>query len=337
LLFVKISEAYKAISQIEASFQTVNSERIRITEPLSDLDRRYRSIPKRLDEALLELRRSVDDALLELMSQRESLDLADKRELGRIQSDLARRRMELFQRRTALQSRAQSEKDAALAGMRRLHIENFLKLHTIRHAVLSGIGTKLKDELALHCIVTAADIDSRIYSVKGIGIAKGEALAAWRRQIEWQANQSAPTSLPAYEAMQVAKQFTNQIQEVEQEINALARWEKKQQQEIATRFSQSRNDLIRQEEAAGANAERQAERIKAQFHNEKEQLAQKFEAEKTKAELIRKQLDAKLLGLSQSMFTKRADLHQLQREYDRHRSFTFGRYVGRVFGLRRAA
>jgi DNA-binding helix-hairpin-helix protein with protein kinase domain len=214
---------------------------------------------------------------------------------------------------------------------------HFLRAQTVRQATLSGIGPRLKDQLAAKGVVTAADVDARIYSVKGIGEAKAQALKGWRYGVEWRANQAAPSALPDHEITRISSKYASRIQAIEMRISLSGDQQSKQRDAITEKYMIQQHRLAQQEEAARRSAEKRVEEIRLSFKVEKEQLAQRFRTEKAKADAVIKGLDAKLVELGQALFKKRAEFYQLQREHQRYQNVTFGGYVRRILSLPRAA
>ena len=336
-LFAKIAETHRGVAHLERSFQTVNGERVRTGEPLAALDHKYRSVPHRLTLALQELDARLDISVAGNATDLRKIDIEETEQLQRLEAHTQDERNVLLRKKATLRADWDKEAHSLLADMRRQHILNTLNSYTIRQADLRGIGPGLMDALQLYGIVTAADIDYRIEAVKGIGPAKQATLRSWRMSVEAYANHTAPADLPPLVASQIALKYQAQLQSIERQIAASASVLTRDREAVIGRYSIARHKLVQREQSYRRSAQKDAEQLRASSVLEKEQLAKAFEIEKTQLNGIRKNLDGKLMGLSQQMFKNRTDLHQLQREYDRHKGITFKEYVFRVIGLKRSA
>jgi hypothetical protein len=336
-LFAKIAEGHRSISQIENAIQTVNGERSRVIEPLADLDHRYRTVPQRLAHTLQSIRRTLDQSLSDLSVSRSAVDQTEFEALRRLEASSQKIRADLLMQRNNLRAGEQNELSSALADLRKTHVWKYLQMHDIRAASIPGIGPKLINELGEHGILTAAGIDSRVYSVRGIGQAKAMSLIGWRKQIEWEAGRTMPQELAAYETTVIKSKYSRQMQDLERRIAESGEAQIREYNAIGDSYMSERHKLIQQEESLRQKAERDSEEARAKYKLEKDQLAQRFRSEEAKANAVRKDLDAKLAELSHSVFKKRAEIHQLQREYQRYQGVTFSAYLRKVCGIRRAA
>jgi len=100
------------------------------------------------------------------------------------------------QKRKQLSEAEHAELDLALEKLQKTYIQNGLGNTRLDSAKIPGIGPKLKERLAIHRIVTAADVNSNISSIEGFGEAKSQALLSWQRNVHDELNRTRPTILP---------------------------------------------------------------------------------------------------------------------------------------------
>jgi hypothetical protein len=93
----------------------------------------------------------------------------------------------------------QAEKEeisTALRTLQKNHIQNGLRMASILETSISGVGPKLKERLAGHDILSAADITEKITALPSIGEEEGQALLDWRRSVLEQLESTQPRGLP---------------------------------------------------------------------------------------------------------------------------------------------
>lgn len=137
-----------------------------------------------------ELAKHIDDAASRASRMRTDYDAIvanAQRQYDKGVDSLRQLRIELERQRTQLQLLPQGHKreiDQLKATVETSQLRAFLNRRYIRTAAIDGIGESLKTALLNYNIETAADIDQRIYSVPGIGAARGLALEAWRDSVK---------------------------------------------------------------------------------------------------------------------------------------------------------
>ncbi len=88
-----------------------------------------------------------------------------------------------------------SELSRTLAAQQDQYVTNYLRGWHIDAASLTGIGPGYKSRLRMAGIISAADIDNRVYSVKGFGAARSAELFRWQRPLKAKAIQNMPKAL----------------------------------------------------------------------------------------------------------------------------------------------
>lgn len=111
-------------------------------------------------------------------------------------------------KRNSLFQAEQKEMDTALLNLQQKYIQKGLSNSYIKDAVISGVGPKLKERLAIYEIVTAADIsNSKVSQVKGFGEIKRLAVVSWQSAIYSQLERTKPISLPDEQLKAIKKKY----------------------------------------------------------------------------------------------------------------------------------
>jgi hypothetical protein len=98
--------------------------------------------------------------------------------------------------RTRLNHAEKQEAEAALRSLQKGYIETGLAKASINQALIPGIGSTLKERLAEHGILHAADVNSKIASLEGFGESKYQALLGWRNTVIATLESTKPSALP---------------------------------------------------------------------------------------------------------------------------------------------
>lgn len=90
-----------------------------------------------------------------------------------------------------------AEISTALEALQKKHFESGLRMASLHEAAISGIGPKLKEQLAGHNILSAADISSeQRTAVPGLGKDEYQALMDWRHSVLDELKTTQPNELP---------------------------------------------------------------------------------------------------------------------------------------------
>jgi predicted flap endonuclease-1-like 5' DNA nuclease len=112
---------------------------------------------------------------------REKADL--QKRLLKVQNKIRKEVNNIQAARRKRESLLQEEKDEVHSTLKKSqedHIKNGLANTSLKHAAIPGVGPKLKERLALHGVVSAAQIGNNLSSIPGFGQAKQQALIEWR-------------------------------------------------------------------------------------------------------------------------------------------------------------
>lgn len=316
----------KTLNRMEREEQQVDRN---LATALEAIEVRRRQAEQEKEVAVKQLEQSVKKAVGSLVQKGASLDSEEKAEVDRLlqESQILHVKITLSKARlTATEVRGIGE---ALAD--RLH----------------AAGVSCASDVTY----------DRVRKVPGIGDAKAAALVVWRQGVEQQAKRSASSSLSQNELSRIRGKYASSHRSIEQQIDSAKAEERRDRQQIlqrnaasrrtldvedesarrafgiqrdllqaknakdrekaATEMISTRRALADEEESAKQDHGIQREAIKARFEREKSRLAAEFKAEKAKATEALKKLDEKLDQLNRSLFQRRLDLRQAERDLDR--------------------
>jgi hypothetical protein len=142
---------------------------------------------------------------------------------------------------SALKAREQQEGAAAAGAARQQWVERRLRTRRVVQARVPGVGLVHRSALAAFGVVTAADVTYyRARGVPGIGDARAEALARWRRDEEARALAVFPPGAIAAAVAQVRNRYQSQRDALERERATRARELAEAQRQLRTRYERQR-------------------------------------------------------------------------------------------------
>ncbi len=322
---------------------------------LHDLERRHKA---RLD-AIDTRRRSLD--------QKESLAVVDRQRQGQAQLDSLRLKGQ------SLGHQQDAELAQALAGLREWYVRGKLEQASMRSFRGPGIGDRLKERLRWAGVKSAADVTlNKVRSVEGIGYARGQALLAWRAQLERSAGESAPRSLPQDVQNTIGSKYTSLRQAIEKqmdivehrlidEVDRIKReyFDQKRQADAERASAKVEADIDLQNlhqlhDVSRANELRALEqlqqrqrqeqtahdgdraRLHAQHQSERERAEDEHRRSTEALKLQRGEVDRRMGGVQQALFQRRFEVCRLKNEVAWYCSVTMRAYTLRVlFGNRK--
>jgi micrococcal nuclease len=109
-----------------------------------------------------------------------------------------------------------AEKEEYFSALKRLqdkHIIDGLENTLISEASIPGVGPVFKERLIAHGIKSAKDINPNDFIAEGFGVAKSQAVIAWRNQVYSEFNSNKPRSLPTDSTKRIINKY--QVHHVE--------------------------------------------------------------------------------------------------------------------------
>lgn len=185
----------------------------------------------RIERARLDLDGREQKELARITKQAEKAKTSEQKELADIDRRLQAKIRSLEKQRQRLTSSEASETGKALLSLQQHHVRSYLSSQLIGSAKIPGIGQALVRSLAAEGIRSAADFSGIRYQTgprggqqlflstrhglvhpSGIGDKKAQSLENWRRSTEYAAMASQPTSLPATQLQAIRMKYTQQRQ-----------------------------------------------------------------------------------------------------------------------------
>jgi hypothetical protein len=264
------------------------------------------------------------------LSAKQKLDGQEVSELTSLQNNLGRTLAGLKQTLGSLGQAESTELNNALRTRQRTYVQERLQEAWLATSQIQGIGAGYKSRLQAAGIYTAADIDFRIHSVKGIGAQRAASLEAWRNTLEADALSKMPRSLLWQEENTIKSRYANQKTNLELQVNQT-------QQEINTREGSIRTkySIQRAPHEALVAAERQnhtieSVRIAEEFKQKHLKLTAKIKEFEDGAVQEVSKLDDKQSEIRREMFELQWRMAKVERELAQFSQITFPHYIRRV-------
>jgi hypothetical protein len=278
-------------------------------------------------EAALQLEKLSINARRKGVNQQEAAELqALSARLGPQATALANKISGLIQAETA-------ELTTALATQQAQYVRSYLQRFIIDNAKVPGIGPGYKTRLLMAGILSAADIDHRIYGVKGIGSTRSSALIAWHQSLRTAAQGNMPKALSAREVDPIKAKYAAEQQALQAPKSAVENQIRAAENAIRTKYRLAREALDIEELAAGRNHESTTGAVRLKYRPRHEALAnyrgQVEEDLKRKVE----EIDQSCAAERRNLFALRWEEEKSRRRLDAFAEVTFRRYLGHVFGL----
>lgn len=111
------------------------------------------------------------------------------------------------QKQEELKQAEQKELEVTLLTLQKTYIEKGLASHLIKDASIPGIGPKLKERLAEHHVLSAAQVNERVAQIPGMGKAKQLVLHSWRNIVNVRLNATKPARLSDEERAEINRKY----------------------------------------------------------------------------------------------------------------------------------
>jgi hypothetical protein len=209
-------------------------------------------------------------------------------------------------------------------------MQNSLQNARVHSASIPGIGVVFKTRLQAAGIVTAADIDYRVTSVKGIGSQKGNALQDWRRSIEADARNRMPRAVSWQDQNNIKSKYASQKATLESQLSQNQKDLTNQEAAIRAKYSALRTPLDTVLASERQKHQAAMERITAEFAQKREVLAAKVrEAEQDAIREVIKR-DGRQNDVRKEIFGLQWRMGKVEKEIGRFSGVSFRSYVRHV-------
>ncbi len=209
-----------------------------------------------------------------VLAKQQENGLKEKSEISKVETDLRTASSRLRTRQAETQEAERYEITKILLDYQNDYLKRNLEQNTIIDAVISGIGTKLKQRLLVAGIHTAADIQSYI-DVPGVGNQKSNALLAWRQNLERNLRTQMPQKLPIHQEESLKAKYRIQMSEIKAEEVKILQNADQVKKIIRTKYGQENLSLFKSiQDVKNQHASRKHE-IDQKINDIKQQLSKK--------------------------------------------------------------
>lgn len=273
-----------------------------------------------------------DRRLQELVSKRAKLDLEEAQQVARIREPIQAKLKALDQKLTALRSAEADELGSVLKQLQASFVLNDLRSHSIERASVSGIGPKIKENLILAGVRSAADVEyHRVIGVERIGQHLASSLVAWRKDVERSAANRMPKSLDRATEAAIKNRYATQVQAVTKERSLESAALPLQEKAARSLYASVRADIPKEEDAAKQTAEASVRSTHGLYAVQYSRLVEAVRTvEASTAEQI-KEVEPRLMRLQKDLASLRWRKETLRLQNEGMAAVTFPRYMRRVF------
>jgi hypothetical protein len=339
--FYELRAARNVLGQYLTETKSAESQRRKLLAPLDALEAEFRALPQKINEEVRGAQTRLDAMRASFVRKRQELGAEEAQAVRNVEQEARRRLGPLQGARNALDQKERNELSNGLRVLQCQHVERYLRGRTLDGEVdgwLPGIGPMLKTRLKAVGVYCASDVDERLVrSVKGIGDERALLLMNWRSQLTQIACASQPTSLPSQIESQMRQAYSTRRVQLNHEIAAAEAAERSQRQAVLDKFAQARTTVDQAERQVTATHEAAIQAIYAKLQRERVRIDAEYRALKAKLAPARKEQDQRVGELNRRTMQQRFEVCKLEKEHERYRGVSPGRYVAGIVGLRRAA
>jgi DNA-binding helix-hairpin-helix protein with protein kinase domain len=264
------------------------------------------------------------------LKDRQKLDSQENGELSALQKGLGRTVSDLSQSLASVAQAEQNELTNALRAVQALFVQIALKTASIRVASIPGIGAGYKARLQAAGILTAAEVNSRMYQVKGIGSQRAQALESWKRGIEAAARMQMPQTLSWHDQNGIQAKYASQKSTLELQLHQQQTSLRIQEAAIKTKYSGLRVPVDAVLASERQKHQIELARINGEFKQKRDTLAVKArELEQSAVREVVK-VDEQQNMVRKDMFALQWRIGKVERELGRFSRVSFGSYLRRV-------
>jgi len=158
-----------------------------------------------------------------------------------------------------------SELSATLAAQQNQYVMSYLAGYRIDDASIPGIGPSFKNRLRAAGVVSAADINNRIYHIKGFGPARWNALLAWQQHLKRWAQMKMPNALSQTESNAIKAKYASQRNPMEVEKIRLEKQIREAGESVRAKYKALRAPVDSEESVVTARSRSKLESVQNKF------------------------------------------------------------------------
>jgi hypothetical protein len=266
-------------------------------------------------------------------ARRKTLNQQEASDLQNISNSLGLQVANLTGKIARLTTAETAEFAAALATQQYQYVTSYLRNYHIDDAAVSGIGPGFKSRLRAAGILTAADVDHRIYSVKGVGSARSAALSAWQGSLKARAQQKMPKMLSAAETDSIKGKYAGQGQKLLAEKVLVEHQMRDAEGSVRAKFKSLREPLEKEELASTGKTQSKIEIVRKKYkerYESLENIRRKLDEDYKRSTV---EIDEKSNKERRNLVALHWEQEKVKRRLNVFSRIKFSGYIKRVFGL----
>ncbi len=333
--FKKQSQVFLTqVREHQAVVDAISAERLTVQTNLAENERAIAAQKSRLAAAL---QTDLNSAQFELNFQlqgiaqrRRDISISETNKINSLQGTLGRQVSELDQKISSLKQQEANEKNSASNTLQIIHVQNYLRSHSVMDSWIPGIGDTYKTRLHYNGFRTAAEIDHSVREVNGIGATRGTALILWRQGLEHEARMSAP-NLSSQERLLIENKYHQTRQTHESEKQRLQARLNDHIANARQHFTDARQTLNAEEQQIRAISAQKKMTIQQLQDAEIAMLNEQANTTRNQATPIINELSEKLRLAQKQTFALRWQSAKREKEGRRFAGLRFSNYLRTIF------
>jgi hypothetical protein len=269
-----------------------------------------------------------------IATRRGDLNRQEAAALQNISSTLGVQLSQLGRQISDLTQGETSELSTALVNKQTQFITNYLRDRHIDDASIPGIGPGFRNRLRMAGVLSAADIDRRVYSVKGIGQARATAIFAWHQPLKARAQQNMPNTLSSAETLAITSKYVGKRQSLMSQKEVVERKVTEAEVTVRARYKTLREPLDKDESVATSKMQLKKDAIKDKYKERHASLASIRKKLEDDLQSGLSDLDERSAKERRNLFTLHWEQEKIRRRMMAFKRIRFSSYLRRVAGLR---
>jgi serine/threonine protein kinase len=268
-----------------------------------------------------------------ISARRKAINQQETSDLQNISNTLGSQFANLNNRIASQVQAEAAELDAELAKQQNQSVLSYLRNYHIDSARLPGIGPGFKSRLRMAGILSAADVDHRIYGVKGMGSVRTRALTYWHQGLKARAQQKMPKALSLAETDLIKGRYSGQRQMLQSERALVDQRMRDAEASVRAKHKSIRETLEREDLAETVNAQSKIDIVRNKYK-------ERFESFEHVGRKLGEDFKRGAAEIDERSNRERRNLFALHWEEEKIRrrrtilsTMVFSGYVKRVFGL----
>jgi hypothetical protein len=268
-----------------------------------------------------------------LVTRRHNLNQQESAALQNISSTLGVQLSQLARQISDLSQGETSELTAALQDRQAQYVVNYLRGKHIDSASIPMIGPGFKSKLRMAGILSAADVDGRVYNVKGIGQARAAAILAWHQPLKARAQQNMPKSLSPTEIAAITTKYLSQRQALMPQKEIAERRVIEAEATVRTKYKGLREPIGKDELAARSKLQSMKDGIENKYKDRYASFASIRKKQDDDLKRSFSDLDERSAKERRNLFTLHWEQEKVRRRVMAFERIRFSSYLKRVAGV----